>query len=181
MFNVVLNSCVLRIAPVRDVLVRTHARGLYRACWSERILQETAASEPNHPVLALAALFPDSTIPRDHYEPLAAATRSVPDTAGDAVALCVRAHAEVLVAMSANHFPDELVAPLGIECQHPDEFLSNLLDLSPPIVLEVLMQLAADTRRRPLSLLRLVEILGRTTPNFAERVLYHLPADMQSP
>lgn len=100
---------------------------------------------------------------------------------GHVTALSVRAHAEVIVALEPEKFPNSVLKPLGLEAQHPDEFLCYLFDLRRERVLQAIMELAADTRTPPRTVMQFLELLGRTAPNFAEVVLYHLPPDMQSP
>jgi len=162
------------------VLIRAHAVGLYRACWSSRILNEAAENRVGVPVLRLADDFPECMITSDQYEPLIPATHMDPND-GHVTALCVRAQAEVIVAMEPDQFPESVLKPLGLEVQHPDEFLCYLLDLRPSTALRVVVELAADTRQPPRSVLQMLETLGRVAPNFADGVLYHLPAEMQSP
>jgi hypothetical protein len=41
----------------------------------------------------------------------------------------------VIVTANVRDFPAEVLAPFGIDAQHPDEFIVHLLDLSPGLVL----------------------------------------------
>ena len=49
-----------------------------------------------------------------------------------AAAICARA--DVIVTFNLRDFPPDTLAPFGIEAQHPDEFISHLLDLDPNAV-----------------------------------------------
>jgi len=40
----------------------------------------------------------------------------------------------VIVTCNLKDFPEDALRPYGIEAQHPDEFVLNLLDLAPGIV-----------------------------------------------
>ena len=42
----------------------------------------------------------------------------------------------MIVTANVRDFPAEILTPFEIEAQHPDEFVSHLLDLSPGVVLE---------------------------------------------
>ena len=43
-FAVVLDACVLHSAPVRDLLIRLARTGVFRARWTEQILDEALRS-----------------------------------------------------------------------------------------------------------------------------------------
>lgn len=51
------------------------------------------------------------------------------------LAAAIRGRADVIVTMNLKDFPAEILAPLGMEAQHPDEFVMNLLGLAPGTVL----------------------------------------------
>ncbi len=59
----------------------------------------------------------------------------LPD-AGDrhVLAAAIRGRADVIVTINIRDFPADVLAPLGIEAQHPDEFVLYLLDLAPDVV-----------------------------------------------
>ena len=50
------------------------------------------------------------------------------------LAAAIRCQAGVIVTYNLKHFPEEALAPYGIEAQHPDEFVSHLFDLDPGAV-----------------------------------------------
>lgn len=47
----------------------------------------------------------------------------------------IKAHADVIVTYNLNDFPESILKPLGLEAQHPDEFISHLIDLAPAAVI----------------------------------------------
>ena len=47
------------------------------------------------------------------------------------LAAAIRGRADVLVTVNLKDFPTAVIAPFGIEAQHPDEFILHLLDLAP--------------------------------------------------
>jgi hypothetical protein len=61
------------------------------------------------------------------------------------LAAAIRGHANVIVTMNLRDFPSDVLAPLGIEAQHPDEFVLHLLELSPGVVVA-----AAEAHRQSL-------------------------------
>jgi hypothetical protein len=52
------------------------------------------------------------------------------------LAAAIRGRADVIITSNLRDFPAEILAPFGIEAQHPDQFISHLLSLSPGIVAE---------------------------------------------
>jgi hypothetical protein len=66
--------------------------------------------------------------------------------------------------------PAPALEPLGLEAVHPNDFLLDQLDLSPPTILQVIREQAARTRRPPLTPRDLATLLGRAgVPGFADR------------
>lgn len=47
------------------------------------------------------------------------------------LAAAIRGRADVIVTMNLRDFPSDTVGSFGIEVQHPDEFVLQLLDLAP--------------------------------------------------
>jgi hypothetical protein len=73
-----------------------------------------------------------------------------------------------IVAEAAAAAICEIVEPLHIEVIHPDDFLLDQLDLAPRVVLDVLRDQAAHTRRPALTPVDLIARLARAgAPRFA--------------
>ena len=71
------------------------------------------------------------------------------------------------------------LAPLGLEAVHPDDFLLDQLDLSPPTILQVIREQAARTRRPPLTPRDLATLLGRAgVPGFADELLRRMASPL---
>lgn len=51
-----------------------------------------------------------------------------------AAAICVRA--DVIVTFNLSDFPTTTLKQYGIEAQHPDEFITHLIDLAPSVICE---------------------------------------------
>jgi len=81
----------------------------------------------------------------------------------------MRGRADAIVTANLRDFPDDVMTPLGIAVVSPDEFLLDQLDLAPRIVLDVLREQAAHTRRPPLTPTDLLARLARAgLPAFAD-------------
>jgi hypothetical protein len=61
------------------------------------------------------------------------------------LAAAIRSGASVIVTCNLADFPRESLREFGVEAQHPDEFILNLLDLAPGLVIE-----AAENHRQSL-------------------------------
>jgi predicted nucleic acid-binding protein len=46
------------------------------------------------------------------------------------LAAAIRTRASVIVTFNLKDFPADILDPLGMEAQHPDEFISHLIDLN---------------------------------------------------
>ena len=174
-FTVVLDTCVLYPAHLRDTLLRLAERRLYRAQWSEDILDELQRNlvedgiSPESASRLLAAMhtaFPDASV--QGYRALVAAM-TCDEKDRHVLAAAVRASAAAIVTFNERDFPAESVDPFTIDVIHPDAFLLDLLDLAPRRVLDELEDQAAANRREPNSVAALLDALTRAgTPRFAE-------------
>lgn len=50
------------------------------------------------------------------------------------LAAAIRTRASVIVTFNLSDFPNDYLAKFGLEAQHPDEFITHLLDLNPAAV-----------------------------------------------
>lgn len=174
-FTVVYDANVLYPAPLRDLLIRLGQTDLFRARWTDAILDEVFRSiledrpdlEPEN-LARTRQLMCDAV--RDclvtGYEPLIQALE-LPD--GDdrhVLAAAVRCGAQVIVTNNVRDFPESALTPLAIEARIPDEFVLNLLDLCPEVVLETIAKQAAGLKRRQTTV---DELLGTLERNGLEK------------
>jgi len=162
-FTVVLDTCVLYPAHLRDTLLRLAERGLYRAQWSddiltelERNLTESGVAPPSvsHLVEQMQRAFPDAWVLG--YQALIP-TMTCDEKDRHVLAAAVRADAAAIVTFNVR--------------DDPDAFLIDQLDLSPRAVLEELELQAAANRREPKSVAALLDALARAgVPQFADEV-----------
>jgi hypothetical protein len=66
-----------------------------------------------------------------------------------AVAIVGGCHA--IVTQNLKHFPADVLAPYGIEAQHPDEFFCNQLSLAPGLVCAALRKVRARLKNPPMT------------------------------
>jgi len=167
-FVAVYDACVLFPAPLRDLLVRLARTGLFRAKWTDEILDEcfrnVAAKRGAKPeALARTRLLMNQAVADclvSNYEPLIDGL-SLPDP-GDrhVLAAAIRCAAQVIVTFNMDDFPSAAMAPYEIEAQHPDDFVLNVIDLDVAAVSRVVQEQAADLHKRPRTPRELLETLA---------------------
>ena len=157
-FTVFYDACVLYPAPLRDLLVRLARMGVFRAKWTQQIHEEwirnalkknphltrerldMTASKMNEAVM-------DSLV--SDYEPLIAGLQ-LPDTNDRHVlAAAIKGQAEVIVTFNLKDFPADYLSQFNVWAQHPDEFMSDLIDIAPGEVLLAARQQRAALRNPP--------------------------------
>ena len=77
------------------------------------------------------------------------------------VKLTAKGYLHLPAALARQYFPNDLLAPYGIESQHPDEFVDNLLDLDAAAVVSAAQRQRAQLKHPPIDVDRYLEILLR--------------------
>lgn len=177
-YSVFLDACVLVPIALADTLLRLAEAGLYRPLWSDRVLDEMVdAIGMIHPELAsglarsradaMQASFEDACV-TDWEELVAGISLPDPDDR-HVVAAALQGRADMVVTANVRDFPSEVPEPMGLEVQHPDEFLLNQFDLEPDLTVATLHRQAAATRRPVRTPKALLDHLARCgVPRFAE-------------
>jgi predicted nucleic acid-binding protein len=176
-FKVLLDANVLYPLTLRDTLLRAGAEGLFQIYWSAEILDEAVrnlvasttitAEQGGRLRAAMEKAFPEAEV--TGYESLVAGLQNDPKDR-HVVAAAVKAGAQVIVTMNLRDFG---ALPAGLEAQSPDEFLSNLFDLDPDGLVDLLREQAAALKKPPRSLEEIVRALAKMVPEFTEAVLKH--------
>ncbi|MFT2215500.1 PIN domain-containing protein [Rhizobium giardinii] len=171
MLVAVLDADVLFPMVLRDTLLRAAAAGSFRAHWSSRILDEVMRNlvsdygmDPSRADAlrdVMEEAFPDARV--EGWEEVEPTMRNHPKDR-HVVAAAAVIEASVIVTSNIRDFGD---LPSGIIAVTPDEFLVDLLEADPDIVLQALVAQASGYRRPTLSVAELVERLSMTTPKFA--------------
>jgi hypothetical protein len=166
-FVVVYDACVLYPASVRDLLIRLARTGMFRARWTERILDECfrniVASRPelegklDRTRRLMQEAVPDAMV--SGYEALAG-TLTLPDEDDRHVlAAAIRSGAQVIVTSNLKDFPAGLLAPYDLEAQHPDAFVLHLLSLDAGAVSRAVAVQAASLKNPPMTRDELLDVL----------------------
>ena len=176
-FAVVLDTCVLYPAHLRDTLLRLAEQDLYQALWSADIIEELhrnlveagiGSEAVDHLCAEMQRAFPDADV--SGYRSLLDSMTCDPKDR-HVLAAAVRSNAAAIVTFNLHDFPSLSVDPYQIDIIHPDDFLLDLLDLAPSIVIAELGRQAAANRREPRTLSGLLNALGRAgVPSFVDEV-----------
>lgn len=167
-----------RTSRARRHALRIAERDLYRPLWSTRIVAEAIdAIMKIHPHIpsgqvmkrfaTMDETFEDACV--DGWEDLEQ-TVTLPDLDDrHVVAAAMRGRADAIITANIRDYPVDALDPLNIEVIHPDDFLLDQLDLAPRVVLDVLREQAAHTRRPALTPVDLIARLARAgAPAFAD-------------
>lgn len=157
---VVLDSCVIFPAPLRDLLVQLAATGMFRAHWTPMIHEEWIRNVlATRPELSRHKLERTRELMDTHadgalvtgFEPLIAGL-SLPDPDDRHVlAAAMTCKAGVIVTFNTKDFPPAILAAHGVVPQHPDEFLDQLIALDRVGVCAALKTVRARLRNPPMS------------------------------
>ena len=176
-FRVVLDANVLFSFSLRDTLLRAAERGLFQIYWSQEILAEARRNlvargqvreeQAERLFSIMTDAFPEAMV--TGHEPLVPVMKNDPKDR-HVVAAAVKAGAQVIVTNNVRDFRD---LPEGVEVQSADEFLCNLFDLAPDVMVNLLAAQAAALRKPPRSLEDLMAGLVNLVPDFVELVNAH--------
>lgn len=157
-FTALYDACVLYPAPLRDLLMWLSISGLFRARWTEGILDEwTRNLLVNRPDLTrdqldrtrrlMNASVMDCLV--TGYEHLMDGLQLPDPDDRHVLAAAIRGQASVIVTTNLRDFPADYIGQFGIEAQHPDEFIMHLVDLSPGTVCAVAKRHRSSLRNPP--------------------------------
>jgi predicted nucleic acid-binding protein len=169
-FTALYDSCVLYPAPLRDLLMWLALTDLFRARWSDAIHEEWIRSvlrdRPDLPRPQLERTRDLMNVNvRDclvtDYEDLVD-TIHLPDVDDRHVlAAAIRGRADVIVTFNLDDFPAVILQRYGIEAQHPDTFITHLLDLAPTVVYRAVKSQRETLKNPPRTANELLETLER--------------------
>ncbi|MFO0963671.1 MAG: PIN domain-containing protein [Phycisphaerales bacterium] len=169
-FTAVYDACVFYPAPLRDLLLRLATTGLIRARWTARIHDEwTRSILRDRPDLDSAKLqrtreLADAHVPEclvEGYEQLVPSLVLPDPDDRHVLAAAIRCGADLIVTFNLADFPATTLGPLGIEAQHPDEFVRHLLDLDTAAVVRCVREQRAALRNPRHSAGEILETLHR--------------------
>jgi len=140
-----LDACVLFPTVLRELLAGAAAAGLYRPCWTARILEEWAravrklgpGAEPvaRGEIAALRAAFPQAEVPEAAH---IARRLHLPDENDlHVLAAAIACGADGIVTFNAADFPRGTLAAEGLTRRDPDGLLWDLASHHPGVMARV--------------------------------------------
>jgi len=144
-FPVVLDACVLYPSPLRNLLIYLGLTGLCQPKWTDEIQSEwqrnLLINNPNYEAMKLQRTahlmnraLPDANV--TGYESIIGGL-TLPDPEDRHVlAAAIKSQADVIVTANLKDFPADYLAGFGVEALHPDDFISDLLDLNSALVIQ---------------------------------------------
>lgn len=159
-YTVVYDACVLYPAPLRSLLIHLAITDLFRARWSRQIHDEwmrnllAKRSDLTWEKLERVRDLMDKHT-RDAvvsgFEPLIDGL-VLPDSNDRHVLACaIHSGAEAIITFNLKDFPDEQLGQYDIRAIHPDEFISDMLALSPGHVVQAVQNHRNSLRNPPFS------------------------------
>jgi predicted nucleic acid-binding protein len=170
-FDATYDACVLHPAGLRDLLIRLANTGVFRAHWSDDILDEMVRSIlRRRPDLTEAQLARTRQLMCDAvpdclttgYDDLIEGLH-LPDPADRHVlAAAIRSGSQVIVTENIRDFPAHVLQTYNIEAQTPDAFLLHVVDLSPRAVFGAVQAQASALRNPPVTIDELLDHLAQS-------------------
>lgn len=159
-YTALLDANVLYPAPMRDLLLQLAVTDLFTAKWSPDIHREWIEAllrrEPHRDRAKLEqtrdrmdAATRDAVV--TGYEAMIPGLTLPDENDRHVLAAAIAGRCDVIVTQNLKHFPESTLSAFDIEAQHPDEFLSNHLNLAPGIFCSAVAKVRARLTNPPYS------------------------------
>lgn len=167
-FTVLYDACVLYPAPLRDLLMRLALTDLFRAKWSNMIHEEWIHNAlKNRPDLNRENLERTRDLMNqnvrdclvNNFEHLIPAIDIPDQNDRHIVAAAIKSGTDAIITFNLKDFPNTLLEKYNIYAEHPDDFISNLLELNPPVVCSAIAKQRASLKNPPYSADDLLKVL----------------------
>jgi predicted nucleic acid-binding protein len=170
-----LDANILYSAPMHDLVIQLAVDGLFWARWTADIHSEWIEAllrhDPNRDRTALERtrdlmneVAADALV--EGYESLIPALKLPDPNDRHVLAAAIVGKCNFIVTQNLKDFPEDVLTPYGIEAQHPDNFLSQLLSLAPDQFCAAVRKVRARLKKPPYTAeqyLQTLEKIGLTT------------------
>jgi len=165
-FTAFFDACVLYPAPLRDILMQLATTNLFRAKWTDKIHEEwTQNLLKNRPDLTKEHLQRTVDLMNSHvldglvynYQDLIPCLTLPDENDRHVLAASICGRADVIVTFNLSDFPNVVLEQYRIQAQHPDQFMTNLINLAPSIVCESIKKQRLRLKNPPKNVEQLLE------------------------
>ncbi len=131
---------------------------LFRAKWTDEIHNEWIRNVlKNRPDLTMERLHRTRDLMNSNvrdclvlgYEDLIPSLNLPDKNDRHVLAAAIRAGADVIVTYNLSDFPATILKQYGIEAQHPDDFITYLIDLAPSVICAVVKRQRLSLKNPP--------------------------------
>lgn len=167
---VLFDACVLYPAPLRDLLMHLALTNLFQAKWTNDIHEEWIKNvlinriDLKRENLERTRDLMNKSI-RDcliiDYENIVPNLKLPDPDDRHILAAAIRGNADTILTYNLKDFPKETLRSYNIETQHPDEFISGLLELAGGVVFTTIAKLRKGLKNPPKSPQEYLEILEK--------------------
>ena len=182
-FVVFLDANVLYPFRMRDALFRFAEAGLFRARWSQDVIEEwRGALIRNKPqlresverqVLAMNAAFPEACV--TGYDSLIQALHLPDADDRHVLAAAIVADAEHIVTENLKDFPPQALDPFGISAVTADDFLESTFEAHTPDAVAALRTMRRAYSAPPMTPREFIfDLQTRGLPKTASRLKLHM-------
>lgn len=159
-YTALLDANILYSAPMRDIFLQLAVADLFQVKWTQDIHREWIEAllnkEPHRKRTDLERtqrLMDLAT--RDclvyGYEPLISSLNLPDPQDRHVLAAAIVGRCDVIVTQNLKDFPSDALSSSGIEAQHPDDFLSYHLNLSPGLFCRAVQKVRQRLKNPPYS------------------------------
>jgi hypothetical protein len=182
-YSALFDACVLYPAPLRDILVELATTDMFRGRWTNQIHDEWIRNLlKNRPDLTEEQLIRTKDLMNQYardpliedYDALIPMLELPDEGDRHVLAAAIRGKCDVIVTMNLKDFPKSVLATYDIEAQHPDLFISDLIDLDPLKVLSSAQNVQKRLKNPAKSFTQYLEILLNQGLTITVRMLREL-------
>ena len=158
-FTCVLDTNVIYPIEIRDVLFWFAFHELYTPKWSRHIFDEwrevmirkaITPEEADKRIARANQAFPDALV--TNYDALID-TLTLPDEKDRHIlAAAIKVNANLIITNNLKDFPPDYLAAFGLAAKSADDFLTDTIDLNPPIAVQAFDDLVFN-RKTPTSII----------------------------
>lgn len=169
-FTVVLDACILYPSPLRSFFMHLIMTGLFQGRWSDQIHEEWIRNLLiNRPDIPKEKLDRTRTL-MDYHAPDCLVTGyeclvgelDLPDADDRHVlAAAIKSNAEHIITFNLKDFPSDYLDTFGISAVHPDDFLSDMYELSPDKCLEALSKFMDQNKDPKMTYQQMIDMLEK--------------------